>query len=57
VDEKGTEAAAATAVVMVKRSMVITAPLDFIADRPFIFMIEHVLSKSIVFIGTIMQPM
>lgn len=57
VDEKGTEAAAATAIVMSLTS----APQPeeakiFRADRPFIFLIRHNASKAILFIGRVMDP-
>ena len=57
VDEKGTEAAAATAVMMV----VSMAPPRsdgkiFIADHPFLFCIKDNQSGSILFMGKIMNP-
>lgn len=57
VDEKGTEAAAATAVVM---SLTSAPPPEepkiFRADRPFIFLIRHNASRAILFIGRVMDP-
>jgi serpin B len=59
VDEKGTEAAAATAVVMIE-SM---APLEpeepklFNADHPFIFMIQEKSTGSILFMGKVNDPL
>ncbi len=52
VDEKGTEAAAATAVVMRKTSM---GPV-FRADRPFVFMIRDNRSGSLLFMGRVVNP-
>ncbi len=54
VNEEGTEAAAATAVVMTGKS----AHRDtvFQADRPFIFAIVHRESGSILFLGRVMDP-
>src|SRR5699024_1832067 len=40
VDEKGTEAAAATAIVAVEASAPINQPVEFTADHPFMFMIK-----------------
>ncbi|KAK3103043.1 hypothetical protein FSP39_015992 [Pinctada imbricata] len=54
VNEEGTEAAAATAVKMVKRSIVITP--SFRADHPFIFFIKDVKNGVILFAGRVMEP-
>ncbi|MGD9212018.1 MAG: serpin family protein [Desulfobacteraceae bacterium] len=54
VDEEGTEAAAATAVVFDNYSMVQNE--DFIADRPFIFLICDHATETILFIGRVMSP-
>ena len=54
-DEAGTEAAAATAVIMAETSM----PMDPVAvnvDRPFIFMIRDIETGAILFVGRIMDP-
>jgi serpin B len=53
VDEKGTEAAAATAVIFDRNS--IPTP-TFIADRPFLFVIRDRLTGVILFIGRILDP-
>jgi len=55
VNEEGTEAAAATAVVMLKS--VAAKPLEFRADHPFIFLIRENKTGSILFIGRIVDPM
>jgi len=55
VDEEGTEAAAATAVVMRKTS-VPAPPKVFRADHPFIFIIRDNRSGSILFMGRVMNP-
>jgi serpin B len=55
VNEQGTEAAAATAVVMGLRSAP-ARPLVFRADRPFIFLIRDTKTGSILFIGRVMNP-
>lgn len=54
VNEKGTEAAAATAVVM-KCGAVMRPPV-FRADHPFLFLIRDVNSGGILFIGRVMNP-
>jgi serpin B len=56
VDEEGTEAAAATAVIVGKLSAPPTRPIDFSADRPFIFLIRDVETNSILFLGRVMDP-
>ncbi len=55
VNEKGTEAAAATGVIVGTRSIAPPSP-TFRADHPFIFLIRHNLSGSILFIGRIVNP-
>jgi len=59
VDEKGTEAAAATAVVMETTSCAPQKrpdPIIFKADRPFLFYIVDDQSQSILFMGRMMNP-
>jgi serpin B len=53
VDEKGTEAAAATAVSAAKDGETI---MDFIADHPFIFLIRDKDSGSLLFMGRVQDP-
>ncbi len=56
-DEKGVEAAAATAVIMAGNSMEEPpAPKEFTADRPFIFAVRDVESGAILFYGQVMDP-
>jgi len=58
-DEKGTEAAAATAVVMGKRSMAPPPPekpIELKADRPFLFAIQHAGSGACLFFGRVSDP-
>ncbi|CAK9303088.1 unnamed protein product [Gordionus sp. m RMFG-2023] len=50
VNEKGTEAAAATGVVMIKLSLPITK--SFKADRPFLYFVQDLTNGHILFIGT-----
>jgi serpin B len=55
VNEEGTEAAAATAVVM-RLTAIPTPPPVFRADHPFIFMIKDNSSGSILFMGRVSNP-
>jgi len=55
VTEQGTEAAAATAVVMMGRAMMAT-PTVFRADHPFVFLIRDARSGAIVFLGRLVDP-
>ena len=56
VNEEGTEAAAATGVVMTLTSMGPTRIPVFRADHPFLFLIRDNLSGSILFIGRVANP-
>jgi len=56
VDEKGTEAAAATAVIMVTDSAPMPPEARFIADRPFLFLIRHKPSGAVLFQGRVVDP-
>jgi serine protease inhibitor len=55
VNEEGTEAAAATAVVMTLGA-VLVRPIIFLADHPFIFLIRENFSGCILFIGRLVNP-
>jgi serine protease inhibitor len=52
VNEKGTEAAAATGVVVEVRSI----PPEFRADHPFVFLIRERRSGSVLFMGRVVNP-
>ncbi len=57
VNEEGTEAAAATAVMMVGASARPAAPpVEFRADHPFLFLIRHDPTGSILFMGHVNNP-
>lgn len=56
VDEEGTEAAAATAVVMKTSSVSPSRPPVFRADRPFAFLIRDRASGTILFMGRLADP-
>ena len=55
VDEAGTEAAAATAVVMEKMAMP-EEPVEVTVDRPFVFLIRDVETGAILFVGRVVDP-
>jgi serpin B len=56
VNEEGTEAAAATAVVMTLRAARIERTAVFRADHPFLFLIHDAGSGSILFMGRVTNP-
>ena len=58
VDEKGTEAAAATAAVMMEATAIIkrTPPIEVKVDRPFVYAIQHVPSGACLFLGRVTDP-
>jgi serpin B len=55
VDEKGTEAAAATAVIMRPTSIQYPPPA-FVVNRPFIFLIRDRASGAVLFMGKVVDP-
>ncbi|NWF64421.1 MAG: serpin family protein [Chloroflexi bacterium] len=55
VDEKGTEAAAATAVI-VEGATAMMPENELYVDRPFLFFIRDVESRQILFIGRVLNP-
>ena len=59
VDEEGTEAAAATAVLMTIGASPLMAkpePKIFKADHPFLFIIRHKKTGAILFMGRLINP-
>ena len=58
VDENGTEAAAATAVVMreLTARRQVEEPIEVKADRPFIYAIQHIPSGACLFLGRVIDP-
>jgi serpin B len=56
VDEKGTEAAAATAVVMDRAAAIMARPVEFKADHPFLFFIRDNPTGIVLFMGRVADP-
>lgn len=58
VNEEGTEAAAATAVVMATKSISMDEepPFVFVADRPFVYLIEEAQTGAVLFLGALNEP-
>ena len=56
VDEAGTEAAAATGVIVGITSMPTEPPVKVTIDHPFIFLIRDIKTGTILFIGRILDP-
>ncbi len=56
VDEAGTEAAAATAVIMELAAAMPEQPVIMSINRPFLFLIREVQSGTILFMGQVTQP-
>ncbi len=59
VDEKGTEAAAATAVVMMRATAIAgpkPKPIEVSVDRPFVYAIQHMPSGVCLFLGRVTDP-
>jgi serpin B len=56
VDEAGTEAAAATAVIVGATAMPGEPPVEVTIDRPFIFLIRDIETGAILFVGRVLNP-
>ena len=57
VDEKGTEAAAATALTLRVGGLApTTPPIEFRADHPFVFFVRDVTVGSVLFMGRVVEP-
>ena len=55
-DETGTEAAAATAVMMGRAGGIPSEPVTFEADRPFLFFVRDVQTGLVLFAGRVVDP-
>jgi serpin B len=56
VDEAGTEAAAATAVIMRATAAMPEMPVEVTVDRPFVFLIRDLPTGAILFVGRVVNP-
>ncbi len=58
VDEHGTEAAAATAVIMTGSAAPAPGgePIEFVVDRPFVFVVRDVPTGAVLFLGRVTDP-
>uniref|UniRef100_A0ACD5VSM4 Uncharacterized protein n=1 Tax=Avena sativa TaxID=4498 RepID=A0ACD5VSM4_AVESA len=59
VNEEGTEAAATTLMRLMQQSMPRDPPMkiDFVADHPFLFMIREDLTRVVLFLGHVLNPL
>jgi serpin B len=59
INEEGTEAAAATAVVMelLSNGETVSPRINFDCDHPFLFTIHHKETGTILFMGTVENPL
>jgi len=56
VDEAGTEAAAATAVIAAGSAGPEPPPVEVTIDRPFIFLIRDIETGAVLFVGRVLDP-
>lgn len=56
VDEKGTEAAAASAVVMMRAGAAPMEPQRLVVDHPFLFFIRDLKTEALLFVGRVVDP-
>jgi len=56
VNEAGTEAAAATGVIMGVKSMPTGEPIEVKIDHPFLFLIRDIETGAVLFLGQVVQP-
>ncbi len=56
VDEEGTEAAAATAVIVGLKGMMPEEPVEVTVDRPFVFLIRDIQTGTVLFVGRVVNP-
>jgi serpin B len=52
----GTEAAAATAVVVARMGLAQEAPIEMTVDHPFVFLIRDLETNTILFLGRVLDP-
>ena len=56
VDESGTEAAAATGVIVATRALVVTHPIELRVDRPFLLFVRNTKTGAVLFAGRVAKP-
>lgn len=56
VDENGTEAAAATAVIVGRATAIADPPVPFVANKPFLFFVRDIPTGTVLFTGRIVAP-
>ncbi|KAI3686731.1 hypothetical protein L1987_80415 [Smallanthus sonchifolius] len=56
VNEEGTEAAAASAAVVMLRALRTNDKVDFVADHPFLFVIREDMTGVVLFMGQVIDP-
>ncbi|KAK9064604.1 hypothetical protein SSX86_015986 [Deinandra increscens subsp. villosa] len=56
VNEEGTEAAAASAGVVMLKSIMTNEKVDFLADHPFLFVIREDMTGVVLFMGQVIDP-
>lgn len=58
IDEKGTEAAAATAIIMERMAIMVPEeePVEFRADHPFLIALRHKPTGTVMFVGRVEAP-
>ncbi|KAH7845436.1 hypothetical protein Vadar_001935 [Vaccinium darrowii] len=57
VNEEGTEAAAASAAIMIAQCYRREEKIDFVADHPFLFVIREDMTGAVLFIGQVLNPL
>ncbi|GAB4848859.1 hypothetical protein Ancab_003653 [Ancistrocladus abbreviatus] len=57
VNEEGTEAGAASAVVVNYKSISFASKVDFVADHPFLFLIREDITGVVLFTGHVLNPL
>jgi serpin B len=56
VNEEGTEAAAATAAIMVPTMTPRQTPIEFRVDHPFLFLVRDLGTGAVLFVGRVLEP-
>ncbi|PWA60053.1 serine protease inhibitor (SERPIN) family protein [Artemisia annua] len=56
VNEEGTEVAAASAAVVMLRSLRTNDKVEFVADHPFLFVIREDITGVVLFMGQVVDP-